>query len=65
VLASLCMLLKKPPEFGADGERVPLGRFVAEAEDAVLCAGLRYVAAGAPDGDVELVLRDGREETGV
>ena len=50
------------PELGALSARVPLAEVVAEAEDALLRAGLLLVAAGAAHGGIELVLLDRVEQ---
>src|SRR4051812_19637516 len=44
------------PQLGALSARVPLAEVVAEAEDALLCAGALFVTAGAAHRGVEAVL---------
>ncbi len=50
------------PEFGPLVLRIPLTELVAEAEEALLGAGLLLVAAGPTEGGVEAVLLDGVEQ---
>ncbi len=50
------------PQLGALGLGVPLAELVAEREDALLGAGLLFVAAGAAHQRVELVLADGFQQ---
>ena len=58
VLAGADARVVETPQLGALVLRIPLAEQVAEAEDALLGAGLVLVAAGATEGGVELVAAD-------
>jgi hypothetical protein len=62
VLARMDAGVIQVPQFRALRLRVPLAEFVAEREDALLGAGLFFVAAGAADAGVEAVFGDGFQQ---
>jgi hypothetical protein len=59
VFTGIDLALVELPEFGALLTRVPLSEAIAKGEDALLGAGLIFIATRAAEGRVEAVVGDG------